>query len=164
MAVVIKLPRKRKPSREDIPLRGRRALAWLERGAALVPLAERDKTPINKGGSRQPLKTWREVRKVFAEHPDANYGIVTGTISGLVVLDVDEPEGQESLHALKVKHGRLPKTVTVMTARGYHLYFRQPGKPIRNSASRLGPGLDVRGEGGYVVGVGSVHPSGDVYD
>ena len=120
--------------------------------------------PINKGGSRAPLTTSDEVEQFLAEHPNANYGIVTGTISDLVVLDVDGPDGEESLRALKAQHGRLPKTVTVMTGRGYHLYFRHPGRPIRNSAKRLGRGLDVRGEGGYVVGVGSVHPSGEVYE
>jgi putative DNA primase/helicase len=105
-----------------------------------------------------------KLEEFLAECPNANYGIVTGTISGLVVLDVDGPEGEESLHALKAKYGRLPKTTTVMTGRGYHLYFRLPSRPIRNSAARLGPGLDIRGEGGYVVGPGSVHHSGEVYE
>jgi len=61
------------------------------------------------------------------------------------------------------EHGNLPKTVTVETGKGYHRYFRGDGRKIRNSAGKIGEGLDVRGDKGYVVGPGSVHPSGKVY-
>ena len=61
------------------------------------------------------------------------------------------------------KHGPLPKTVTVKTGRGRHLYFRCDGAQVGNSANRVAKGIDIRGEGGYVVGPGSVHGSGMVY-
>jgi putative DNA primase/helicase len=82
----------------------------------------------------------------------------------LIVLDVDGSEGEGSLRALEKRHGRLPVTVTVRTDRGRHLYFRHKGAVIPNSAAKLGRGLDVRGDGGYVVGARSNHPSGRYYE
>jgi hypothetical protein len=84
------------------------------------------------------------------------------------VLDVDGPEGERSLAALEERHGpKLPLTWIALTGKGRHLYFRWPtfeGAPvIRNSASRLGAGLDVRGLGGYVCAPPSLHPSGHRY-
>ena len=72
--------------------------------------------------------------------------------------------GEESLRALEKRHGTLPVTVVVGTARGRHLYFRYGGDVIPNSAAKLGPGLDVRGDGGYVVGAQSDHASGHRYE
>jgi putative DNA primase/helicase len=95
---------------------------------------------------------------------DANIGIATGRSSGIIVLDVDGDGGVASLEALQAEHGRLPKTVTVKTGNGRHYYFRCDGDVhIGNSVHRLGEGIDVRGDGGYVVGAGSVHVSGFTY-
>jgi putative DNA primase/helicase len=96
----------------------------------------------------------------WSQAPGANVGIVTGERSGLLVVDVD-PDGLETLARLEAAHGPLPRTVRVRTGRGgEHVYFRYPrvGR-YKNTAKRLGPGIDTRGEGGYVVAVGSVHPS-----
>jgi hypothetical protein len=93
-------------------------------------------------------------------------GIATGAVSGLVVLDVDvQHGGAGTLRELEAKYGGLPRTFTVLTGGGgRHFYFAYPGEgEIRNSAGRLGHGLDVRGEGGYVVGAGSPHESGRRY-
>jgi hypothetical protein len=96
--------------------------------------------------------------------PDgANVGIATG--AGLVVLDVDYRHGGgDSLAELERRYGRLPVTVSVKTGGGgEHLYFATID-PVKNSAGKLGPGLDVRGEGGYVAAPPSVHPdSGRAY-
>jgi putative DNA primase/helicase len=90
--------------------------------------------------------------------PDRNIGIATGATSGIVVLDVDGPDGEESL----AKMGTLPRTPCVKTARGQHHYFRHPGCHVGNFVGQR-PGLDFRGDGGYVVGAGSVHKSGHIY-
>jgi hypothetical protein len=97
--------------------------------------------------------------------PRANVGICTGASSGLVVLDVDPDHGGvESLRSLVAEHGRLPSGLRARTGSGgWHLYFAHPGVPVRNSAGRLGPGLDVRGDGGYVIGPPSNHRSGRTY-
>jgi putative DNA primase/helicase len=96
---------------------------------------------------------------------DANIGIATGAKSGLFVLDVDEVTGgRVALEALIASHGDLPKSPTVITGGfGLHLYFRHPGQYVANSTGKVGSGLDVRGDGGYVVAPPSLHRSGHRY-
>src|SRR5262249_5210065 len=97
--------------------------------------------------------------------PDANVGLVTGSASRLLVLDVDGDQGRASLATLEQEHGRLPEGVRVHTPRGgQHLYFKCPQTRVGNSAGKLGPGLDVRGEGGYVVAPPSTNGTGAAYE
>jgi len=95
----------------------------------------------------------------------ANVGIATGA-PGPVVLDIDPRHGgDEALEDLQSKHGRLPDTVECLTGGGgRHIYFCAPPQPVRNSAGQLGPGLDVRGVGGYVVAPPSLHSCGRSYE
>jgi hypothetical protein len=88
-----------------------------------------------------------------------NVSIVTGAPSDIVVLDVDSAEAQEVVDGLD-----LPITQTVRTGRGRHYYFRRPAFEIRNDVRIGGVELDIRGEGGYVIAAGSVHPNGAVYE
>lgn len=92
------------------------------------------------------------IRRWWSRWPDANIGIPTGERSGLLVLDIDA-HGFTSLDGLEEEHGQLPETLTVKTGGGgMHVYLKYPpGSGIRNSAGRVGLGLDLRGEGGYVV-------------
>jgi Bifunctional DNA primase/polymerase, N-terminal/Primase C terminal 1 (PriCT-1) len=105
------------------------------------------------------------IRKWWSTWPVANIGIATGAISELFALDVDEATGGwESLDALQAKYGHLPETPAVLTgSHGVHLYFRHPGQRVPNSAGKLGPGLDVRGDGGFVVAPPSLHRTGRRY-
>jgi hypothetical protein len=96
------------------------------------------------------------ITRWWTEVPDANIGIATGAVSGLVVLDVDGEDGEASLAALEREHGPLPLTPTVLTGKGRHLYFTHPGVPVPNRV-RVAPGLDVRGDAGYVVAPPSTH-------
>jgi hypothetical protein len=91
--------------------------------------------------------------------PNDGIGVVTGAKSNIWVLDVDpRAGGLETLRALEQQHGELPKTITVRTGSGgLHVYFKYPGPNYRNTAGALGEGLDTRGDGGYVVGPGSIH-------
>lgn len=112
--------------------------------------------------------TWKEYQsrrpnegKVEAwikDFPGCNWGVVTGSISGVIVLDVDGEAGARSLKEC----GDLPVTWETTTGRGVHLWFRHPGGDIP-SAVGVRPGLDVRAEGGYVVGPESIHESGQFY-
>jgi putative DNA primase/helicase len=97
--------------------------------------------------------------------PDANVGVRTGSASGLLVLDVDaDSNGEQSLAGLEQIHGSLPDTVTALTGGGgKHLFFRHPGGEVRNSAGKLGEGLDIRADGGYIVAPPSIHVSGRAY-
>jgi hypothetical protein len=164
------------------------ALAYAQRGWLVVPLhnpkqgvcscrkqgcSSPGKHPRTEHGLKDGTKDARQIEQWFARWPDANVGILTGQASGLVVLDVDGEDGKASLQALTAAHAPLPKTLCVKTGRagsdgkrkGCHYYFRAPaGAPIRNSAGNLGKGLDVRGEGGYVVAPPSLHPSGLLYE
>lgn len=95
----------------------------------------------------------------------ANIGLATGARSGLVVLDVDPRAGGDaSLAGLIERFGPLPQTPCVFTGGGgLHYYFAHPGRTVKNNAGKLGTGLDVRGDGGYVVASPSVHVSGQAY-
>jgi len=95
---------------------------------------------------------------------DSRYNIAIRTGNGLLVLDVDGDEGEASLAALERKIGPLPETVISFTGRGRHHFFKvSDGKPVPNSASTLGPHLDIRGDGGYVLVEPSIHPNGRQY-
>ena len=87
-------------------------------------------------------------------------GIVTGAVSRIVVLDVDSPDGMESLKKYNL---HLPPTPTVQTGGGgLHYYFRHPGYHCKNFTKKY-PGIDFRGDGGYVVAPPSLHKSGNYY-
>src|SRR5262249_61762367 len=89
----------------------------------------------------------------------ANIAMRTGVTR--TVLDVDlATGGRESLARLEAQYGPLPVTAKVLTGGGgehYH-FARVPG--LRNSAGKIAPGLDIRGEGGYVLLPPSTHISG----
>lgn len=89
----------------------------------------------------------------WAAWPRANIGIATGPVSGFFVLDVDPDKGgNDTLAELVEEHGELPETVRAETGSGgTHYLFKLPDFAIRNSAGKLGPGLDTRGDGGQIV-------------
>lgn len=71
--------------------------------------------------------------------------------------------GDASLCELIEEYGDID-TARVQTGAGLHFYFQHPGVEIRNSAGRLGDGLDIRGDGGFVIGAASMHPNGKRYE
>ena len=109
-----------------------------------------------------------QVRRWWERWPHANVGIRTGAESCLVVVDIDPAHGgTESLERLVNSNGRFFDTTrTVRTGGGgWHFYFRHPGGLVRNDTGRrLGPGIDVRGDGGYVLAPPSLHSSGNRYE
>lgn len=138
------------------------ARCYRRMGWSVIPVRPRAKISLLAWEPFQThLATATQIEGWFRSWPDANLGIVTGAISGLVVLDVDPIHGGDgSLAELEHRHGRLPQTVEAVTGGGgRHLYFGHPGGFVHNRAS-MAPGLDVRGDGGYVVAPPSVHPSG----
>lgn len=139
---------------------------YSEKGWQVFPCKSRDKTPLVKWADvatteLNMLNGWLE------QWPDMNLGIATGARSGIFVLDVDYGHGgEESLTALEAKYGKLPNTPTTKTGGGgRHIFFKHPGFPIRNvqNSGKLGKGLDLRGDGGYVVTAPSIHPNGATY-
>ncbi len=103
------------------------------------------------------------IRKWWATWTEPNVAIATGSRSGVVVLDVDDRhDGSDSLRLLEEQVGPL-LTAEVITGGGRHLYFRHDGA-VRNAVGLAGlPGLDVPGDGGYVVAPPSLHASGRHY-
>jgi hypothetical protein len=99
------------------------------------------------------------------QHTGCNWGLACGPASSVFVLDFDGAAGEASICGFIEHHGDdWTKTLRVKTARGRHFYFEYPiGATIHNSASKLAPGTDIRGEGGYVLVPPSIHPSGAVY-
>jgi hypothetical protein len=101
------------------------------------------------------------IRHWWSVAPDANIGLATGDV---IVLDVDWRDGGDrSLEELERRYGELPPTWRALTGGGVHIYFWPPAVQIANSTKLLGPGLDIRGVGGYVVAPPSLHISGRTY-
>lgn len=121
------------------------------------------KHPVASGWQQSATADYEDAFSAWVENPTANIGVLTGGPNGVVVLDVDDRHGgSDSLAKIEAEHGPLPATWTVTTGNGRHLYFRGDSTPIRNGAALL-PGLDIRGEGGFVVAPGSKHGNGSVY-
>lgn len=141
------------------------ALDYLRRGWSVVPVRAREKRPLIAWQAyQQAPPTEEEVRGWFGRWPQANLAIVTGAVSGLVVLDVDPKHGGDaSLSRLEREHGPLPVTVEAVSGGGgRHLYFAHPGGQVHNKVG-LAPGIDLRADGGLIVAPPSVHPSGARY-
>jgi putative DNA primase/helicase len=114
-------------------------------------------------GFQQASADAAAVDRWWRARPDANVGLRTGALSGLVVVDVDGAEGAEALRSLVARHGRFEAAWARTGSGGWHAYLAHPGREIPNSGRRLGPGLDVRGDGGYVVAPPSRHFCGGWY-
>lgn len=137
------------------------ALHYANSGWPVFPLAPGGKEPAipkRRGGSGclDATLDLNRIEQWWREYPQANVGIATGRRSGLLVIDVDPrkcPSWLESLHALA-----LPQTLTVRTwSGGWHLYFNKfSADPRITIGTELLPGIDWRGNGGYVVGAGSI--------
>ncbi len=147
------------------------ALWYAVRGWRVFPLRTGDKTPIHSGGFHNATCDETIIRNWWASYPNANVGIATGAENRLLVLDNDAYKGgQDTLDALTAEHGDLPQTVEVKTGGGgsqYYFSYPSDGVKYRNKSysKKLWPfvGLDVRGDGGYVVAPPSIHPSGRAY-
>lgn len=140
---------------------GEHALAYAGRGWRVFPILRGDKKPAVRWKTEATTEP-ATIAGWFT--PDAVWGLGIATGDGLVVLDVDPRKGgRESLAALQAEHGSIEPTLTVHTGgQGLHYYFAAADR-VANSVGRLGAGLDVRGEGGYVVAPPSLHASGVTY-
>jgi P4 family phage/plasmid primase-like protien len=142
---------------------------WLDsRGWVVVPAYRAD----HPSGGKLPIgRDWQTRQRMRPDQIAANWGggnppnisILTGTPSGIFVVDIDpDAGGMESIQSLVNEHGPLPTTFTVQTGGGgWHLYFQMPDFHVGNRAgTALGRGVDIRGTGGQVVAPGSVSNKG----
>jgi len=139
------------------------ALRYADRGWPVLPLRPGTKLPATSHGLRDASTDPAVIRAWWQRWPTANLGIRTGAVSGLVILDVDGAAGLASLDRLEAEHGPLAAGPAVSTPNGQHRYFLHPGGVIRNTAGQVGKGLDIRGDGGYVVAPPSVLDDGRGY-
>lgn len=122
------------------------------------------KHPRTENGLKDATTDERTIRGWWQRWPDAGVAIATGR--GLVVVDIDVHKGGDDSYVdARRALGDVPDTVEVITGSGgRHIYLAAPeGVAVRCSAGQLGPGLDVRGDGGYVVAPPSLHASGRRY-
>jgi hypothetical protein len=112
-----------------------------------------DKRPITQHGFHDATRDTAEIRLQFSAPGAAMIGVPTGQGAGFFVVDLDVKNGAQGLEWLAANQHRLPRTRTHKTrSGGQHLLFQWPeGRTIRNSASRVAPGVDVRGNGGYII-------------
>ncbi len=138
------------------------ALFYAEKkGYSVIP-CRADKKPAikwqewqNKRAGRQQIESW------WQQYPDANVGIVTGKISNLAVIDIDEPVGEDELNKLIPESAIIPTSTTPRG--GKHLYFTYPADIDLRNNTRVIPGCDVRAEGGYIIAPPSTNGKGGAY-
>lgn len=140
------------------------ALEYARAGIPVFPVNRKTKKPITTHGFNDATTDTRQIEAWARRHPSANWAMPTGEKSGITALDVDPRHGgDDSLTTRIDEYGELPNTKVIRTGGGgLHIYFRRV-VGLRNSTSLIAPGLDVRGDGGYVVIEGGIHESGDVY-
>jgi hypothetical protein len=161
------------------------ALMWAARGVPVIPLHTPDadvicscregakckspgKHPRTFNGLKEATLDIQQILKWFRQSPDANVGGITGEASGVLVMDIDPKHGGDlSLTDLIEEYGDdWLETLQVQTGSGgFHFFFEYPkGCDLRNTSGRIGPGIDTRANGGYVVLPSSLHSSGRRYE
>lgn len=145
------------------------AIEYAKKGFAVFPLKYRDKVPLTRNGCKDATTDAAQIKAWWQKYPNANIGLATGSVSQnvfVIDLDIDEDCGIDGYHSLEGwqrEHGDFPETWTAITGRGgYHLYYRGNGK-IKNRAGII-DGVDIRGNGGYVVAPPSIHKNGNRYE
>jgi Bifunctional DNA primase/polymerase, N-terminal len=141
----------------------RAARALAAKGLFVFPCIERGKTPAVAHGLHDATADAAVIDGWWNGNASLNVAVATGRMSGIFVVDVDGDGAEAALRAFEVINGALPATVEVITGAGRHIWFRMPDTELRNSASKIAPGIDIRADGGYVLAPPSVHPSGRRY-
>lgn len=134
------------------------ALRYAKAGLSIIPLKPKGKEPLIPWQEYQHRRASEsEIRVWWTKWPDANVAIVTGSISGVICVDLDGEEGFLSANQMK-----LTSMVISLTGNGKHLWYKHPGGVVENAVRKY-PGIDVRGDGGYVLAPPSIHPNGKRY-
>lgn len=131
------------------------AITYAKQGIPVFPLKPNSKLPLTPNGFYDATTDIHVINGWWQRIPDANIGIPTGKATGIMVLDVDFKDGKngyETLEHLEAKHGSLPETRTHSTpSGGSHIIFLTGDHDVSGSAGKLGNGLDIRANGGYIV-------------
>ncbi|WP_223755727.1 bifunctional DNA primase/polymerase [Myxococcus sp. RHSTA-1-4] len=121
------------------------------------------KHPRTANGVKDATTDAALIREWWQQWPTANIAIATGGTSGIDVVDADaKADGVTTLFKLADERGELPESVTARTSGGgCHVYFRHAG--MVSKAGSIAPGIDTRGDGGYVIAPPSLHRNGERY-
>jgi hypothetical protein len=129
-----------------------------------VECDKQGKHPRTQHGFKDATTNDAQINEWWSNWPNANIGMPTGEISGLLVVDIDPRNGGTADRAEFVERfGSIPETPEVITGSGgRHIYFRWPsGLTIPKT---LAQGIDLQGAGAYVVAPPSLHKSGKRYE
>jgi Bifunctional DNA primase/polymerase, N-terminal/Primase C terminal 2 (PriCT-2) len=140
------------------------ALDYAAHEIPVFPCNRKDKAPLVRTGFKAATTDEEKIREWWDQWPNAMIGIPTGPLSGIDALDIDvQPEeGIDGYDALPQWEELSPVIVRTPSG-GAHLWFRSEGK-VRNSTDRIAPGIDTRGEGGYIIAPHSINSLGGRYD
>lgn len=128
---------------------------------SVIPCSKNKKALIRWEEYQKRLPTEKEVTKWFTDFPDAQIGIVTGIISGICVIDIDDIDADKTFQELLPSALLMP---TVSTPRGgKHHYFKCLDASLTNKAMLLDKKIDFRGNGGYVLAPPSSNGKGNPY-
>jgi len=128
---------------------------------SVIPCNKNKKPFIRWEEFQKRLPTTEEINKWWQDYPEAQVGIVTGIISGLCVIDLDDAEAGKAFEELVPDSLLMP---TVITPRGgKHHYFKCVDATLTNKAMLLGKKMDFRGNGGYVLAPPSTNGKGNKY-
>jgi hypothetical protein len=131
------------------------------RGLRLFPCVKGRKVPSIRDWPGKATSDAKQLVSWHEKYPGCNWATATG--NGLFVLDIDGAEGMFSASRLRSEYGYV-KTLATRTGNGWHMFFTSPeGVTVRNSVRGIADGLDIRGDGGYVVVPPSRHPDGPAY-
>lgn len=155
--------------KEDLILK--KALEYRKRGWSIIPVNLVKKISMKKGkieyDKKPPIPTWKEYQNKLPtreeikhwrkKYPKAGIAVITGQLSDLAILDIDDEQGEEY-----TKEKGIPLTPSVKTYRGRHIYFKYPGFEIRGFVGKHN--LDLRADGNYAVLPPTEDPRGGSYE
>jgi putative DNA primase/helicase len=135
---------------EDNPLLAA-ALDYAARGRPVFPCKRADKSPLTQHGFHDASTDPEVIRAWWRQYPRAMVGMPTGPASGIDVLDLDlKPEEYIDGFGQVPNWQQLSRVIVRTPSGGAHLWFKSEGN-IRNSSDTIAPGVDTRGDGGYVI-------------
>lgn len=133
-------------------------------GLSVIPVRPQLKTPILPWKVYQErYPTSEEIDKWSKRYGSCNWAVVTGTLSGVVVFDLDPGFEPERFDRYITTSGLLSPTWVTRTPRGYHIWFRHPRTRVIGNRAHIFPGVDIRGDGGYVIVPPSILDAGRPY-
>jgi hypothetical protein len=139
------------------------ALQYAGRGWRVFPCYPRAKEPLTRHGFKDATVKPSQIELWWSAHPDANVAIATGGASGLFVLDLDGADAIANVLELASAYGRMSCRAIVRTGRGFHIYCAMNAGEKVPCGQGKETGIDIRGDGGYVLAPPSIHPSGAIY-